>query len=342
MKVLIIGGTGNISKQITKALVSRGDNVTLFNRGKSPSEFTTVKRIIGDRTNYQEFERQIKQAGTFDCVIDMVGFVGEDIKSAVRAFGGRIGQYVFCSTVDVYSKRVKSYPIKEDEKRNPSKSFPYAYNKAICENLLFEAHERGDFAVTILRPAQTYSEGSSPLVHPFRGGTYHLDRLRKGKPILLHGDGNSVWSACHSEDVARAFVGALANEAAYGKAYNVCGDEWMTFNYYWTSAAEVMGAPSPRFVYIPTDLLGRIAPGLASWCVENFQYNNIFDSSLAKRDLGFRYTISWKEGVLRCLNWLERYGKIENCEDYPFYDQILELWEKLQKQMVDKCLQFGW
>jgi nucleoside-diphosphate-sugar epimerase len=163
--------------------------------------------------------------GPFDCVVDMIGYLPEDVQSAIRAFRGRVGQYIFCSTVDVYTKPAQHYPIREDAEQEPSPSFPYALNKAGCENILLEAHRRGDFPLTIIRPAQTYGEGGA-LVHTLGFGTYYLDRVRRGKPIIIHGDGSSLWAACHRDDVGRAFAGAVGNAQALGRAYNVTGAEW--------------------------------------------------------------------------------------------------------------------
>jgi nucleoside-diphosphate-sugar epimerase len=269
----------------------------------------------------------------FDCVIDMVCFLPEEAKSSIRAFRGRVRQYIFCSTMDVYTKPAKRYPIKEDEERQPSSSFPYAVNKAACENVLLEAHGRGDFPLTIIRPAYTYGEGRG-LVHTLGWGTYYLDRVRKGKPIIVHGDGTSFWVACHRDDVARAFVGAVGDAKAFGKAYHVTGEEWMTWNSYHQGVAEAMEVSPPPLVHIPTDLLGKIAPKQASWCVENFHFNNIFDNTEAKNDLGFRYTIPWMEGVRRVVAWLDEHGGIENSDDYPFYDRIIAAWERLGKSMA--------
>jgi len=336
MKILIIGGTGTISTPLTRYLIERGEEITLYNRGLTqPEAPAETRHIRGDRTNFAAFEAQMKEAGDFDYVIDMICFLSEEAESAVRAFKGRTGHYIFCSTVDVYTKPAKFYPITEDHQRNPFSSFPYAFEKAKCENIFFEAYHRGDFLLSIIRPGATYREGGGP-VHPFRGGTYNLDRLRRGKPIILHGDGNSIWSACHSEDVARAFVGAIGNTKTYGNAYHVTGEEWMTWNYYWQSTAEVMGVSPPVIVHIPTDLLQRIAPRLSSWCVENFQHNNIFDNTAARNDLGFRYTITWKEGVRRSLKWLDEHGGLENSGNYPFYDRIIQAWEKLGERMAQE------
>ena len=324
MQVLVIGGTGLISTAITRYLVERGDDVTLYNRGirelKIPHE---PKRIIGDRTDYSAFEAQMTEVGPFDCVIDVVCFLPEDAESAVRAFRGRVEQYVSCSTVDVYTKPAKQYPVKEDAERHPASSFPYALNKAACERILWESHRRGDFEVTFIRPAYTYGEGGG-LIHTFGWGTYYLDRVRKGKPVIVHGDGTSFWVACHRDDVGRAFVGAVGNTRAFGKAYHVTGEEWMTWNQYHERVAQAIGAPPPKLVHIPTELLHKVAPKQATWCLENFRFNNIFDNTAARADLGFRYTIRWVDGVRRVVAWLDEHGKIENSDDFPFYDRIIE------------------
>ncbi len=328
MKVLMIGGTGNISGPMTRLLVEAGHEVTLFNRGKSGSELPAgVHRILGDRSDPRSFELLGAKAGRFDCVIDMIAFRPSDIESDVRVFRSRIDQLIFCSTVDVYSKRGASYPIREDAQRLPSESFQYAYDKAACEELLFASHARGDFKVTILRPAATYREGWPP-VHSFRGGSYHLDRIRKGKPIIIHGDGTSIWSACHAADVAKAFANAVGNPVSFGKSYNVTGEEWMTWDYYWQCAADAIGVPIPEIVHIPTDLLARVAPELAGWCKENFQYDNIFDNSASHDDLGFRYTIRWREGIKRSVDWILTHGGFEDSDNYPFYDRIVEAWRR--------------
>ena len=333
MRVLIIGGTGLISTAITRFLLERGEDVTLYNRGIRELQIShKPERIFGDRTDYAAFEVQMAEAGPFDCVIDMVCFSPEDAESAIRAFRGRIEQYIFCSTVDVYTKPAKRYPVKEDEERRPASSFRYAANKASCENILLQAHHRGDFHVTFIRPAYTYGEGGG-LLHTFGLKTYYVDRVRKGKPIIVHGDGSSFWVACHRDDVARAFVGAAGNKRAFDKAYHVTGEEWMTWNQYNERAAQALDAPPPELVHIPTELLYMVAPKQASSCLKNFRFNNVFDNTAARTDLGFRYSIRWVEGVRRVVGWLDEHGKIENCDDYPFYDRIIAAWQELGEDM---------
>lgn len=170
MRVLVIGGTGLISTSITRYLVERGDEVTLYNRGRRAADIPgDARRILGDRTEYGVFEAQMAEAGLYDAVIDMVAFQPEDVESAIRAFGGRVGQYVFCSTVDVYTKPARYYPVREDAERQPSPTFPYAYRKAQCERILEAAHARGDFQVTIPPSVLTWAFSTRFLSPRVRG-----------------------------------------------------------------------------------------------------------------------------------------------------------------------------
>ncbi|MCZ6677887.1 MAG: NAD-dependent epimerase/dehydratase family protein [Candidatus Poribacteria bacterium] len=335
MRVLIIGGTGLISTAITRFLIERGDDVTLYNRGQTEAEVPEGYQLIsGDRKDYAAFEAQMAEAGPFDTVIDMIGFVPEEVESDVRAFRGRIGQFIFCSTIDVYTKPARRYPICEDEERQPTASFPYAFDKAKCERILEQAHARGNFPVTIIRPAHTYGEGRG-LIHSLRGGMYYLDRIRRGNPIITHGDGSSLWASCHRDDVAQAFVEAIGNERTFGKSYHTAGEEPMTWNQYHQAVARAMDAPEPNLVHIPTDLLFKVAPKEAEWCKENFQYNNIFGNTAARADLNFRYRISLLEGVGRIVAWLDERDRIHDKDEPAVYDAIIKAWERLGRKMTE-------
>ena len=235
--------------------------------------------------------------------------------------------------MDVYTKSAAGYPITEQSERQPSSEFGYAFAKAQCERIFEEVHEQADMPVTIIRPAHTYSRF---FIHTFGWNTYFLDRLRKGQPIIVHGDGSSIWVATHSDDAARAYVGVIGNKQAFGKAYHLAGDEWMTWNTYHQGLAKAIGAPEPKLIHIPTDLLMRVAPRTAQWCAVNFSHNNIFDTTAAKEDLGFRYTITWEQGARRAYGWLEQHGLIEDSGDHPFYDRIIEVWQKLTTEMVQQ------
>jgi nucleoside-diphosphate-sugar epimerase len=337
MKVLILGGTGLISTAISRELLGRGDvELTLFNRGKTKPRIPGGAALIhGDRNDFSAFERQMQDAGPFDCVIDMICFTPEQVESAVRAFKGRVAQYIFCSTVNVYAKPASRYPITENEPRTSHPLDDYGHNKVKCEDAFMEAHARGDFPVTTIRPAQTYGEGGV-IIHTFGWSTAYIDRIRKGKPIVVHGDGTALWASCHVDDCAHSFVHAIGNEAAYGKAYHVTGEEWQTWDRYNQGVAEALGAPEPTLVHIPTDLLGKIAPKRAGVTVNNFFGNGIFDNTAAKTDLDFRYTIPWVEGVKRTVAWLDANDRIENSDDDPFDDRVIDAWRKFEAGMIDE------
>lgn len=336
MRILIIGGTGIISTGISRLLIERGDDVVLYNRGQRPSQVEgNYTAITGDRKDFATFEKQIAEAGHFDCVIDMVCYLPEEAESAIRAFKDRTAQYIFCSTVDVYTKPAAAYPITEAAEKLPSTNFMYGYNKARCEELLFAAHERGTLVVTSIRPGHTYGEGGSNLLHALGRGTYHVDRLKKGQPIIVHGNGTSFWPTCHRDDASVAFVGAIGNEKAMGRGYHVAGEEWMTWEGYHQGIAKAIGAEPPKFVYIPTDALVRLAPQEAMLTEVNFSYNNLFDNTAAREDLGFRVTIHWVEGVRRTIQWLEENGQLEKSEDFPLYDQVIDAWRQATGSLTE-------
>lgn len=340
MDILILGGTGLISTRITQQLLARGDDVTHYNRGQRGEGFggirfdAPVRTLRGDRTRYAEFEGQMADAGRWDCVIDMVAYAPADAESAARAFAGRAEQYIFCSTVDVYAHPQPSgaLPYREDAPQFGRNQ--YAADKAACERILTAAAGRGDFALTLIRPAATYAEGAG-ILDSLRGRKTYVDRLRKGKPIIVHGDGQSLWPSCHADDVARAFVNAAGNARAHGRSYHATGEEFLTWNQHHQTVARAIGAPEPKLVHIPTDVLAGLLPSetladAAHWTLTNFQFNNIFDNAAARADLGFRYTVTWEQGAKRLVDWLDANGRIEDSDADHFDDNLIAAWDKLR------------
>ena len=327
MKVLIVGGTGLISTALTRQLLERGDEVTLFNRGRTePRPQTGAALVRGDRTDFAPFEAALQGGPDYDCVVDMICYQPEEAASLLRAVRGKTGHLLVCSTVDVYARPAQGYPIPEDHPLGGVSAYGQA--KVACERRLFAAHAAGEVPVTVLRPAQTYGEGRD-LIHVFGRDAGVWKRLRRGQPVLVHGDGNSLWVACHIDDVARAFAGAAGNRAAFGRAYNVCGEEVMTWDEYTARAAEGLGAPPPRIVHVPTDVLARVLPRRSRIIVENFSFHNVFDTVAAQRDLGFRYTVPFVEGVRRTAAWLDARGAIEASDGAPWQDRVIDAWTRL-------------
>ena len=336
MKILIIGGTGLISTSMTRQFLLKGDDVTLFNRGQTPQRFPSgAKSIHGDRNDFHAFESQMRNHFSFDCVIDMICFTKEQAESDIRAFESHTGHFIFCSTVNVYTKPAPFYPIREDSPRVPIDD-DYGTKKVVCEDTFFAAQSNGNFPVTIIRPAHTYGEGGV-IIHTLGWSTSYIDRIRKGKPIIVHGDGNSLWNPCHVDDVAHAFVNAAGNSPSIGNAYHTTGEEWMTWNQYHEKVAIALGAPKPRFVHIPTDLLVKIDPKKFWVTYNNFQGNNIFDNSAARRDIDFYYSIPWIEGVRRTVSWLDDQNRIENSDDDSYDDKLITIWEKYSSRFLEEC-----
>jgi len=340
MKVLIIGGTGNISTGITSLLLERGGfDITLFNNDTADQWQGRTKRIVGDRNDRSFFEESVIKAGPWDCVIDMICFNPEDARSVIRAAGGRTKQLIFTSTVDAYTKG-RIYPVPIDFLREPDPKFGYGYNKARAEFVFEEAAGKGEFALTIIRPVATCNDTWLPLtfVAPFHG--YVMRRIRDGKPIIMHGDGTAVWPFTHRDDVAVAYVNALGNSRAFGKSYVTAPDVYYSWMEYYRTAARVMGAPEVSFVHIPSVLLARMVKG-GDWIAQNIQYTNIFDNTPAKQDLGFRITIPLEKIMQRGLSNPKPLEQINTAPDFPAYDQIISAWRRHEDEMVSQCREWG-
>jgi len=323
MDVLIIGGTGVISTGITRQAVDAGHDVTCFTRGETDAEVPDETAFVrGDRDEDADL-RAARDEVDPDCVIDMVCFSPDQAEAAIGVFAGDVEQYVFCSTVDVYHRPLETNPVQEDAPQEPPVS-QYGADKAECEDLFFDAHERGDFAATVIRPWSTYGEGG-PVLHSLGTDTYYLDRLREGKPVIVHGDGQGLWGPCHRDDVAAAFVNALGNETAYGEAYHVTTEEVITWRQYHKTVADALGAPEPDLVSIPTDVLAEAVPDRTGMLLDHFQFSTVFDNSKARRDLDFEYTISFREGVERTIEWLEEHDEIDPW-DSEDDDELIAAW----------------
>jgi len=328
MRILIIGGTGLISNSITRQLLESGHDVTHYNRGKTAGLGEPTPTIEGDRRDRERFAEQMRAEGEWDAVIDMICYLPEDAQQDLAAFAGRAGQLIVCSTIDVYAKPAARYPITEAEPHAPLND--YARNKSLCEGILLGASSSA-MPVTIIRAGHTYGPGSvhrGHVVTCFGGRSTVADRIRKGKPIIVHGDGNSFWTSCHADDVARGFGGALGNSECHGKAYHVPGEEWLSWNRYFAIVAEAMGAPAPDLIHIPTDTLSRALPKRTRSLQDNFQFNNIFDNSAARRDLGFRYTIPFLAGMQKTLEWVISGPGFEDCALEPWYDEVIAAWKR--------------
>jgi len=322
MSVLIIGGTGLISTGIARRLVAAGRDVICLTRGETDADLpSSVSFRRADRTDRAALADAVAD-DAFDCVIDMVCFDAETAREAVSVFADRTDQYVFCSTVDVYHRPPDRNPVREGAAREPAVS-EYGAGKAAAEDV-FLAADGDAFATTIVRPWSTYGEGG-PVLHTLGTGTYYVDRIRAGKPVIVHGDGTSLWGPCHRDDVARAFVNAVGNADAFGEAYHVTSEETMTWNQYHRRVARALDAPEPELVHIPTDQLRAALPERTEMLTDHFRYSTVFDNAKARRDLDFEYTIPFETGVRRTVDRLEAEDRIDPW-DSESDDAVIDAW----------------
>lgn len=329
MKILILGGTGLISQSIVAQLAGRGDDVWVFHRGQTPAPLPGAAVIRHGSRSDGAALAALATGERFDAVIDMICFTAADAQVAVQALGGRVPQYVMCSTVNVYTKPARYYPVDEAHERHPSPAFGYAHAKQEAELVLEAAHAAGSFALTVLRPAATYA---AHVVAPLGTMDLYVDRLRQGLPVILPGDGTSLWVACHRDDVARAFVRSAGNASAFGRAYNVASSELMTWDTYWGTFARALGIDEPRFLHVPTDVLTAAVPRLADWCGTNFHHNNVIDSSLARQDLDFASMVRWADGArMVAAAWVpEQVDPVLARR----YEQLVEAWSRSTRNLV--------
>jgi nucleoside-diphosphate-sugar epimerase len=333
MKVLIIGGTGLISTGIVKALKGRGADITVFNRGKTDDRLgRDVRHLQGNRDDFGAFEGAMAGAGAWDVVIDMICFRPDQAESAFRAFAGRCGHFIFCSTVCTYGNTQTVLPTPEDAPQFPHSS--YGRDKLACERIFLGAQAAGRMNVTVFRPSHTYGPGGNVINNLGWAPTF-VDRLRKGLPIIVSGDGHGLWQSTFSEDVGVGFAHAAGEAKCFGEAYNVVGDEVVTWDEYTRRTAAAIGAPFPRILHIPSDLLLAVDPARFGALAEIFRFHGVYANAKLKRDVPeYRPATPYAEGVRRTVDWMDRHGTIAPAAGDSMEDRLAEAWESLSADLI--------
>lgn len=258
MKILFIGGTGTISTAISKKLVERGDELYLINRGHRNKIFGgRVHEINIDIKDEDAVAKKI--AGLkFDAVCDFIGFVPQQLERDYRLFKGKTKQFLYISSASAYHKPVKDYRITESTTlANPY--WEYSRNKIACEELLMKYYREEGFPITIIRPSHTYDERSVPLgVHGNNGSFQVIKRMMEGKPVIVHGDGTSLWTITFNTDFANAFIGLIGNPHAIGEAFQITSDESLTWNQIYQIIADTLGVEYKPY-YVSSDFLDAVS-----------------------------------------------------------------------------------
>lgn len=320
MKVCVIGGTGNISTSIVRLLMQVGHDVTVFNRGQRPGLPEGVRHLAGDRQDREAFEASM-QAERFDAAIDMICYNAEDARSSLRAFRD-VGHLIFTSTVCTYGVHYDWLPVTEDHPLRPIT--PYGTNKGAAERVFLEAHYRDGFPVTIIRPSTTFGP-RWPLLRQLdcTANPGWVDRVRKGKPIAVCGDGRALHQWLYVEDAAPAFVYALGRECCLGQTYNMMRAEFGTWEEYHRTAMRVIGR-EVELVGVPlATLLAAGAPGLGT-CTSIFSHNTIYSPARLMRDVPeFRPRVALEEALAQVLEAMEREGRIPDSDESDWEDQLI-------------------
>ena len=303
MKVLFIGGTGFISTSVSRLAVAKGLHLYHLNRGLRKTDLTGVHSLIAD-IHQPEQTRAALGDLQFDAVVDWTAFTPDHIERDLALFRGRAKQFVFISSASAYQKPPSHHVIRESTPlHNPY--WDYSRNKIACEERLTRAWREEGFPATIVRPSLTYGEANFPIAMGGWGCFTLADRLRKGRPIIVHGDGSSLWVTTHAEDFARGFLGLLGNPHAIGDAFHITTDEVLTWNQIYEGIADALGVKA-NMVHIASETLVKVAPALAGPLLGDKSWSVVFDNTKIKEFVpGFQAVIPFREGIHRTVAWFE-------------------------------------
>jgi nucleoside-diphosphate-sugar epimerase len=299
MKALFIGGTGTISTEISKLAVKSGWELYLLNRGNHNARLEALEGVnyIHACMGNEDDVRQKLAGHSFDVVANFIVFTPEQAQRDIRLFSGITKQYLFISSASAYQKPLSDYLITESTPlHNPY--WEYSRNKIACEETYIKAYREHGFPITNVRPSHTYDERNIPLaVHGEKGSWQVVKRIMDGKPVIVHGDGSSLWTVTHSRDFAKAFLGLMGNVHAVGEAVHITSDESLTWNQIYGCLGAAVGK-EPILRHISTDFLVKCDPNMSGGLLGDKSNSVVFDNSKIKRLVpGFTATVRFDEGV---------------------------------------------
>ncbi len=299
--ILFIGGTGVISATAAQRAVAVGHRLTILNRGRStrpvPDGVETLHADVRDVSAVQE-----ALAGReFDAVADFITYKPEQAKASIDLFAGRTGQYVFISSASAYQTPPTRLPILESTPlKNPF--WQYSRDKIACEDLFYEAYREQDFPLTVVRPSHTYDRTKIAMV----GGWTDIHRMRAGLPVMVHGDGTSLWTLTHSRDFAKAFVGLLGRPQAVGESYTITSDEYLPWNQIYQLFARAAGVSKPELVHVASETIAAHSAELGPNLLGDRSHSVVFDNTKIKSLVpDYCATIPFADGAREIVNWYD-------------------------------------
>ena len=326
-RILMIGGTGTISTAITKQLAAEGLwEVTVLNRGNRsdilPDNVRQLKVDIDDEERVKELTGET----VWDAVAEFIGFVPAQVERDVRLFAGKTRQYVYISSASAYIKPCRNYLISEGTTlANPY--WQYSRDKIACEEYLMKEYRENGFPVTIVRPSHTYDERNIPVaVHGKNGPWQVIDRIRKGKPVIIPGDGTSLWTLTFNRDFARGYIGLLGNPHAIGEAVQITGDETLTWDQIHETIAQALDTEL-HAVHVPSDFLAEVGRkygyDYAGELLGDKARSVVFDNQKLKRlSPQMSTTVPFDEGVRIALDYILSHPESQRPD--PDFDAFTE------------------
>ena len=334
MNALLIGGTGTISMAITRLLAEKGWEVHLLNRGNRKAEVPQGVHWIQADISDEQAVAQILQGRHFDCVCEFIGFLPEQVERDIRLFEGKTSQYLYISSASAYHKPVTDYRITEGTTlANPY--WEYSRNKIACEEVLMKAYREHQFPVTIIRPSHTYDNRNMPLgVHGDKGSYQVIKRMLQGKPVIIHGDGTSLWTMTHNWDFAKGYVGLMGNPHAIGEAFQITNDETLTWNQIYAAIARVLGVELKAF-HVSSEFLAATGKyDLLGSLIGDKANSVVFDNSKLKRAVpDFVPTVRFEQGIRDTIENIMAHPELQT-EDPEFdewCDKVIEVVENAKK-----------
>jgi nucleoside-diphosphate-sugar epimerase len=299
LKVLFIGGSGVISSACARVAVESGIDLYVLNRGQSTGRPLPagVHEMRADVRNLASV-RDVMKDHEFDSVVDFVAFTPDHVRGDIEIFRDRTRQYVFISSASAYQTPPARLPVTESTPlKNPF--WLYSRDKIACEDLLVREYRDNDFPATIVRPSHTYDPTKTIL----SGGWTNLARMRAGKPVIVHGDGTSLWTVTHHEDFARGFVPLLGHPRTYGEAFHITSDDVLTWDQIAGALAAALGVTA-RIVHVPSEVIAAADPEWGAGLIGDKAHSMVFDNSKLRSVVpGWRATIPFERGARQIADW---------------------------------------
>lgn len=321
MKALFIGGTGTISTAITKQLLETDCELYLLNRGNRNSQLPKGATILEADINDEDHVASLIESLEFDVVADFIAFEPAHLERDYRLFNGKTKQFIFISSASAYQKPLSDYRITEGTPlANPY--WGYSQNKIACEDYLMKQYRENGFPITIVRPSHTYDERSVPLgVHGSKGSWQVIKRMMENKPVIIHGDGTSLWTITHNRDFAKGFIGLMGNTHAIGESVQITSDETVTWNQIYNIIADALGVKL-QAVHVASEFLdASSSEDFRGGLLGDKANSVVFDNSKLKRLVpDFVATTRADQGIKETLN------DVLNHTEYQIEDTEFDAW----------------